>query len=215
MAGPDADKWQHTASVEMQAHLENGTWQLVQLPAGCKAIGSKWVFKVKHNSDSSVECYKACLVTQGFSQHPGVDFTETFAPTTKWAALHAVKHLFHYLCGSVDLCLTYGPDPSSPDLFCTYSDADHGGNPDNGCSTSAYVLKMGTGMISWSSKLQSIVALSTTEAEFVAAISASQETIWMHQFLSELGYSFSHPSLVHMEISWAFRLARTQSITAA
>jgi hypothetical protein len=66
MAGPDADKWQHSASVGMQAHLENGTWQLVQLPASHKAIGSKWVFKVKHNSDSSVECYKACLIAQAF-----------------------------------------------------------------------------------------------------------------------------------------------------
>jgi hypothetical protein len=127
----------------------------------------------------------------------------------------AVKHLFCYLHGSVDLCLTYAPDPSSPDLFCMYSDADHSGNPDNGCSTSAYMLKIGTGMISWSSKLQSIVAVSTTEAEFVAAISAGQETIWMHQFLSDLGYSFSGPSLVLMEISWAFRLARTRSIMAA
>jgi hypothetical protein len=62
-----------------------------------------------------------------------------------------------------------------------YSDADHSGNPDNGCSTSAYMLKMGTGATSWSSQLQSIVALSTTEAEFVATVSASQETIWMLQ----------------------------------
>jgi hypothetical protein len=44
----------------------------------------------------------------------------------------AVKHLFCYLQGSIDLCLTYAPDPSSPDIFCTYSDTDHGGNPDNG-----------------------------------------------------------------------------------
>jgi hypothetical protein len=74
----------------MQAHMENGMWQLVQLPAGCKAIGSKWVFKVKCNSDGSVERYKACLIAQGFLQHPHVDFTETFAPTTRWAALRAV-----------------------------------------------------------------------------------------------------------------------------
>jgi hypothetical protein len=75
---------------EMQAHFENGTWQLVQLPAGRKAIGSKWVFKIKRNADGSVERFKARLVAQGFSQRPRVDFTETFAPTTKWAALHTV-----------------------------------------------------------------------------------------------------------------------------
>jgi hypothetical protein len=83
MSGPNADKWYEACMAEMQAHFENGTWQLVQLPAGQKAIGSKWVFKIKRNADSSVEQFKACLVAQGFSQRPGVDFTETFVPTTK------------------------------------------------------------------------------------------------------------------------------------
>jgi hypothetical protein len=90
MSGPDADKWYEAAAVEMQAHLDNGTWKLVKLPAGRKAIGSKWVLKIKRNTDGSIECYKACLVAQGFSQRPGVDFTETFAPTTKWAALRSI-----------------------------------------------------------------------------------------------------------------------------
>lgn len=58
-----------------------------------------------------------------------------------------------------------------------YSDADHGGNSDNEKSTSAYVIKMRTGAVSWSSKLQSIVALSTTEAEYVSAVSAATEAI--------------------------------------
>jgi hypothetical protein len=74
MAGPDSDKWYEACMAEMQVHFENGTWELVQLPAGRKAIGSKWVFKIKRNADGSVDCYKACLVAQGFSQRPGVDF---------------------------------------------------------------------------------------------------------------------------------------------
>jgi hypothetical protein len=55
ISGPDANKWYEACMAEMQAHFENGTWQLVQLPAGCRAIGSKWVFKIKQNADSSVE----------------------------------------------------------------------------------------------------------------------------------------------------------------
>jgi transposase InsO family protein len=90
MSGPDADEWYKAAAVEMQAHLDNGTWELVKLPAGQKAIGSKWVFKIKRNADGFIKRYKAHLVAQGFSQRPGVDFTETFAPTTKWAALHSI-----------------------------------------------------------------------------------------------------------------------------
>ena len=79
----------------------------------------------------------------------------------------AVKHIFRYLKGTLDYKLTYTPDPNTSEIFTTFTDADHSGNPDNGRSTSGYVVKMGTGAISWSSKLQGIVALSTTEAEFV------------------------------------------------
>jgi hypothetical protein len=90
MSGPDANKWYEAAAVEMQAHLDNGTWELVKLPAGRKAIGSKWVFKIKRIADGSIERYKARLVAQGFSQRPSVNFTETFAPTTKWASLRSI-----------------------------------------------------------------------------------------------------------------------------
>ena len=82
-----------------------------------------------------------------FSSNPGVDH---------WKA---VKHLLRYLKGTVDLKLTYSPTPSQ-ELFTAYTDADHAGNPDNGRSTSGYIVTMGTGAISWASKLQTIVALS-------------------------------------------------------
>lgn len=90
MKRPDSDLWYKAAMEEIKAHIANGTWELVQLPPGCKAIGSLWVCKVKRKADGSVERYKAQLVAKGFSQRPGVDFDKTFAPTAKWAALHAV-----------------------------------------------------------------------------------------------------------------------------
>jgi len=87
----------------------------------------------------------------------------------------------------MDLKLTYLPS-SSGELFTTFTDANHAGNPDNGRSTSGYIVTMGTGAISWASKLQTIVALSTTEAEFVAACTAGQEIVWLRTLLSELGF---------------------------
>jgi hypothetical protein len=102
-----------------------------------------------------------------------------------------VKHLFRYLKGTLDYKLTYAPDPLSPSLFAAYSDADHAGCKDSGHSTGAYVVKMGTGAISWSSKLQSIVALSTTEAEYVAACSAGTEICWLRNLFTELGFDLS------------------------
>ena len=121
----------------------------------------------------------------------------------------AVKHLFRYLKGSMDYSLTYSSlTTPSKELFQVYSDADHGGNPDNGKSTSAYVIKMGTGAVSWSFKLQSIVALSTTEAEYVSAVSAASEAIWMRQLFTELGYKPSGPSTLHMDNQSAIQVAK-------
>jgi len=76
----------------------------------------------------------------------------------------AAKHVLCYLKGTMDYRIAYQPS-DSPEPFITYSDADHGGNPDNGKSTGGYVVKIGSGVVSWSSKLQPLVALSTTEAE--------------------------------------------------
>jgi transposase InsO family protein len=87
---PDKDQYIQAAIDEIDAHMENGTWRLRQLPHGRKAIGSRWVFKVKRDADGKVERYKARLVAKGYAQRPGVDFDETFAPTARFAALRSV-----------------------------------------------------------------------------------------------------------------------------
>ena len=108
----------------------------------------------------------------------------------------------------MDYSLTYSPlTTPSKEMFQVYSDADHGGNPDNGKSTSAYVIKMGTGAVSWSFKLQSIVALSTTEAEYVSAVSAGQEMIWLRNLLSEFGYEFNSASTLFVDNMSAISVA--------
>jgi hypothetical protein len=61
------------------------------------------------------------------------------------------------------------------------------------------VVKIGTGAISWSSKLQSLIALSTTKAEHISAVEAGKEIMWLHQFMGELGYDISGPSLLQMD----------------
>ena len=70
----DAGEWYAAAQDEFQALLDNGTFEPVQLPSGRKAIGCRWVFKLKHKADGSVDKYKARLVAKGFSQCPGLDF---------------------------------------------------------------------------------------------------------------------------------------------
>jgi hypothetical protein len=118
------------------------------------------------------------------------------------------KHLFCYLHGTIDYWLTYAPDASAPKLFYAYSNTDHGGNCDNGRSMSAYVVKIGSGTVSWMLCLQLIVALSTTEAEFIAAASAGQEVVWMRQLLAELGFSIADPSLLLLDNQSAIQVGK-------
>ena len=53
----------------------------ITVPPGKVAIGSRWVFKLNRNLDGAIDRYKARLVAQGFSQHPGFDYFEVFAGT--------------------------------------------------------------------------------------------------------------------------------------
>jgi len=87
---------------------------------------------------------------------------------------HAIKHLLCYIKGTMEYGITYAPDPSMSQLFTTYSDANHGGCKDTGRSTGAYIVKRGSGVVSWQSKRESIVALSTTEGTWMHAKQASR-----------------------------------------
>ncbi|CAI7927099.1 unnamed protein product, partial [Closterium sp. NIES-54] len=82
-AGPDREKWLVSRDAEYQSLLENGTWDLVVLPEGKKAVQCKWVLRIKTDDKGQVTIYKSRLVAKGFMQKEKQDFNEIFAPTAK------------------------------------------------------------------------------------------------------------------------------------
>jgi hypothetical protein len=450
---PDGDKYLDSAIAEIKAHLENGTWELARLPRGKRAIGSRWVFKIKRKADGSIDKYKGRIVAKGYAQREGVDYTETFAPTARFGALRtvialaamedwelesvdistaflngdidaevymhkpegvefpgfegsewvlrllkglygikqgpriwsqklhtaltsigfqclesdhsvfiyerdgvkmvvpvhvddlvlvssskvsiekvkselrarfkiheqgptsfllgvklerdcqnrtislsqpayitsilhtyrmqdcnpsrtpmsekkrlsstmspvsteekddmkavpyhealgkllylsiatrpdilyavgvlcrfsenpgrehwsAIKWVIRYLKGTRDFKLTYGPERATEDPFVTYSDADLGGNVDNSRSTAGFVISVGGGAVLWSSRLQRHTSLSSTESEYTTASATGCEIIWMREFLDEIGYDISAPSILFVDNNSAVQVAK-------
>eukprot|EP00253_Pinus_taeda_P009603 PITA_09603 len=148
---------------EMMALSKNDTWDLVELPKGRKTVGCKWVFKLKRGVNDTEDRYIANPSKEHWS-------------TVKW--------VLQYLRGTSSYCITYN---KSSEFVCGYVDSDFAGDLDKRRSTSGYVLTLAGGAISWMSKLQNIVALSTTEAEYIAASHACKEVIWLKGLSGEFG----------------------------
>ena len=127
------------------------------------------------------------------------------------AHMGAAKHVLRYLAGSVNFPITYKRGDFK---LTTYTDGNWGGNPDNGKSTSSYIVMLANGPISFKVGLQSLIAQSTMEAELVAAATAMKESLFGRNMMMELGFSEEFRSVpVYIDNASALHVAGNRTFS--
>ena len=130
-----------------------------------------------------------------------VSLISRFMECPKEIHLLVAKRILRYSKGTADFGIFYKRGEKS-DLI-GFSDSDFAGDLDDRKSTSGFVFMKCLGAVSWSSKKQSIVTLSTTEAEFVAATSCACQAIWLRNILAQQG-----PTPIYCDNSSAIKLSK-------
>ena len=75
--------WKEAIKSEVDSILQNHTWELVNLPSGCKPLRSKWIFKRKMKADGFIDKYKVKLVIKGYRQRESLDYFDTYSSVTR------------------------------------------------------------------------------------------------------------------------------------
>ena len=110
--------------------------------------------------------------------------------------LAAVKHLLHYIAGTVDFGIVYPKLSNGNNKLMGYSDSDFGGDIDDRKSTTGVIFFMGEMPISWQSQKQKAVALSTCEAEYMAGAAGACQAVWLARLLGDImGANIQQPVL--------------------
>jgi hypothetical protein len=140
--------------------------------------------------------------------HPDIAFAVStvarFSANPGPAHWDAVKRVFRYLAGTCDLWLSYGETKRALEGF---ADAD-GSMTEDRRAVSGYAFLIDGGAVSWSSKKQELVSLSTTESEYVAATHGMKEALWLHSLLGDIFAPVQGPTTLFLDNQSAIALTK-------
>nr|ABA95820.1 retrotransposon protein, putative, unclassified [Oryza sativa Japonica Group] len=117
----------------------------------------------------------------------------------------AAKRVLRYIKGTADYGIWYKPVKESK--LIGYTDSDWAGCLDDMKGTSGYAFSLGSGMCSWSTKKQNIVALSSAEAEYVAASKAVSQVVWLRRIMEDLGEKQYQPTTIYCDSKSAIAIS--------
>ena len=190
--------WEHVLN---RFHLENIVPRNVPLPVGIILDNNMCPKTESEKKEMEGKPYRSILGSIMWGQlatRPDLSFSVSLLARFQanpginhWRAL---MHVMGYIKNTIDYGLTYLCDSDiCPTAFV---DTDYGGCRDTRRSTSGYVFIMAGGAVTWSSKRQATVALSTVKAEYVAMSRCAQQMAWMHHWLDEVEIKYSHPGMI-------------------
>ena len=180
-------------SKEMEANTAEEKQEMALVPYR-SAVGSLMYLMTSTRHDLA----SAIGILSRFLNNPGRQHWE------------GVKRVFRYLKGTTNLGLKFvrAGGPQSEVQLEGYTDSDWGGCLDSRKSTGAYLFKLGGAAVSWASRRQTSVALSSCEAEYMAACMASKEAVWQRSFLEELGEPRTGPVEIKSDSESALNLMK-------
>jgi hypothetical protein len=144
------------------------------------------VCSVLYATQTCPDCQYAVSTLAQFSANPGK------------AHFEAVKRVLRYLKGTADFGLTFGGSGEGVDLI-GWTDSDWAQDTDSRHSVGSFVFDVAGGSVSWSSKKQPMVALSTVEAEYMATSNATREAIWLWTLLEDFGFTQAEAMTIHAD----------------
>jgi hypothetical protein len=202
--------WEHVLS---RFKLENITPRNTPLPAGINldnTMSPQTESEIREMQDKPYRSILGSVMWGQLATRPDLAFAVSLLARFQsnpglnhWSAL---LHVVGYIKNTIDYGLTYSREY---DITPTaYADADYGGCMDTRRSTSGYVFTMAGGAVTWSSKRQATVALSTVEAEYVAMSRCAQQMNWMHSWLDEVDVKYSLPGIIKGDNRGAIALTK-------
>ena len=187
--------------------------------ADCRPIstpletGVRFSRKVENDEGTDMKNYQAaigCLTYAALGTRPdiaiAVNMLSQFMSNPANVHWKAVKRVLRYIKGTLDYGILFSG--SKEIVLSGYSDSDWASDVDSRKSYSAYIFQLCGGPISWRCKKQSIVALSSTEAEYVALSMASQESIWLRRLLSGIGFKQTNATTIKEDNQGAICLSK-------
>lgn len=123
----------------------------------------------------------------------------------------AVKRIMRYVRGTINYGIMYGKQKLTDQVqrkLIGFTDSDYAGDNDDRKSTSRYVFMLNSATVSWSSKKQPVVNLSTTEAEFIVAASCACQSIWLRRILDQFADKQEGATVIYCDNDSTIKLSK-------